>query len=263
MNLTFRNILGKDVVFVLVEGIDDVKLYVELFSKNNVRLRSTKGRNNIYKALKELTGTTKQFIAIKDADFDHLNNIKLEYEALFLTDKHDIEMTMLACPEAVQNVLTEYLLLEKSDELVREAMQGVAYLSYIRWFEELYKYGLNCEGIIHSIKKGMTNAELIALINNKSKTKYREVSQTETDEFIKSHETDDYFNLCNGHDVTKYMAFTISEISEKTSEDTLTKELRLSFSKEYFLPTTLYSNILAWQEKNKFSILYTKQEGAA
>jgi hypothetical protein len=258
--------LGKDIVFVLVEGIDDVKLYSKLFLEDNITLRSTEGKNNIYKALKELTGTTKQFIAIKDADFDHLNKKNPEYEALFFTDKHDIEMTMLAYPEAVRSVLAEYLLPEKSDERVREAMQGVAYLSYIRWFNEVEKCGLDCKGIIHSVKEGMTNAELIALVKSRSKSECREVSQTEIDDFIEKNKTDDYFNLCNGHDVIVCMAITISKESEKTSEGKLAKDLRLSFSNEYFLHTTLYSNILAWQKKNGFNILYTKQtkqEGAA
>jgi hypothetical protein len=263
INLAGRSNLGKLTVFVLVEGIDDVKVYSKLFIKDKVTLRSTMGENNIYKALEKLAAETKRFIAIRDADFYHLDKKKPEFESLFLTDKHDIEMTMLSFPEVVKETLIEFMLQDESNKILREAMQAMEYVSYIRWFNETFQCGLDFKfGIADFIRKentnetNDTNAKLITVLNGRSNCT---VNQAAIDDFINSHKTDDYFNLCNGHDVLTFIALGISETTKKE----LPKLLRAYFTREYLFKTELYKNILAWQTKNGLSIIHTEQGSAA
>ena len=260
IHLAIRSNRGEYPVFVLVEGTDDVKVYSKLFFEDKVTLRSTAGKRNIHKALEKISHETKQFIAIRDADFDHLDNKRPEFESLFLTDKHDIEMTMLSFPEAVKNPLREFLLQDEADNILQDAMRGMEHISYIRWFNEIFQCRLDFDfGIADFIRKKKTNAELITILNNRSKNKSYAVSQIEIDNFINSHRTDDYFNLCNGHDVLAFIALGISETSKKE----LPKLLRAGFKREYFFNTVLYRNILEWQIRNSLSIIYTEQGSAA
>jgi hypothetical protein len=260
INLAIRSKRGEHLLFVLVEGIDDVKVYLELFLEDKVMLRSTMGKNNIYKALEKLAGETKQCIAIRDADFYHLDKKNPEFESLFLTDKHDIEMTMLSFPEAVKKLLGEFLLQDEADSILLDAMRRMEYVSYIRWFNETSQCGLDFDfGIADFIKKEKTNetnkinAKLITALNSRSNCA---VNQTAIDDFINCHRTDDCFNLCNGHDVLAFMALGISETTKKE----LPKLLRAVFKREYFFNTELYRNILEWQTKNGLSIIHTEQE---
>jgi hypothetical protein len=97
VRLFLHSDIGNDKVCILVEGPEDVKIYSNFFKKVNSRIsiRKSRGKSNVEKALEILSKETTHAIGVCDADFDHLNNKTNLIESLFVTDYHDIEMTIL------------------------------------------------------------------------------------------------------------------------------------------------------------------------
>ena len=88
-----RHPIGKNYLWVLVEGITDQKLYAKLIDGNNTKVEmvpgKTKGIEHLRNALLILTKETDKVIGIRDADFLHLDEQQETIDCLFLTDAHD------------------------------------------------------------------------------------------------------------------------------------------------------------------------------
>jgi hypothetical protein len=244
---------GRKKVFILVEGIDDRKVYPKFFDATKVKFVSTGGKKKLLAALEKSKQITKRVIGICDADFNHLENKSPSIENLFFTDYHDIEMTMLSFDDVVINVLTEYELADDMREIREKAIEKVNFIGYIRWFNEtnmakLDFYGL---GLHNFIKSGDYNAYLdsdkyLLVLNKRSKNKLRDITTDDITNFQKEHHTDDVFNLCNGHDVTAIIALMIGD-AKSQDKNRFCERLRLSFNSHHFRKTKLYANISEWE----------------
>jgi hypothetical protein len=255
IRLTLKPGVKKTSIFVLVEGVDDTRIYPKFFLAENVLFRSVGGRGNLKNAMQTLASLTTRVIAIRDADFAHLRGTKPEFDAMFFTDKHDIEMTMLSSQEVLANTFAEFRLQNKAAELLEAALQEAEYVSYIRWADADSRYDLDFEfGISFFIKSGKTKQELLYTLNSRSKEKTREITEADIENFIEGHRTTDYYNLCNGHDVLSFLALYIDD---KTSPGEFAKILRASFHWRHFSQTNLYNSLKTWQTKHGFSMLKT------
>jgi hypothetical protein len=207
---------------VLVEGPDDAKIYRKFFDQNMARIFVCTGKNDLQKALPELSAQTEYVIGIRDADFSHLEDEKPESPNLFFTDYHDIEMTMVHFEEIRRALFSEYYddNFDTIDSIWKSIVKDASFTGYIRWFSK-----------------------------NKSLTK------TMVSDFIATHRTDDIFNLCNGHDV---IALLVRVFKINTKQ--VTAALRLSFHREQFVRTVLYRELLAWQTDHGMAILYSRCE---
>jgi hypothetical protein len=257
IRLTLKPGVKRSIVFILFEGVDDTSIYPKFFLAENALCRSVGGKKNLKNAMQTLVPLTTRVIAIRDADFSHLRGTKPEFDTVFFTDKHDIEMTMLSFQGVLTNVFTEFKMQDKAAELLETAMREVEYVSYIRWADADYHYSLDFDfGIAFFMKSGKTKQELLHALNKRSKEKAREITEVDIESFIESHRIVDYYNLCNGHDVLGFLALYIGD---KTSKKEVAKVLRSSFHWWYFSQTNLYSSLKAWQTKHGFNILKTSE----
>jgi hypothetical protein len=260
IRLTLKPGVKKISVFILVEGIDDTRIYPKFFSTENVLFRSVGGKGNLKNMMRTLAALTTQVIAIRDADFAHLRGNEPEFDAIFFTDKHDIEMTMLSLQEVLANALTEFRLQDKAAELLEAAMREAEYVSYIRWADADFHCGLDFNfGIAFFIKSGKTKQDLLYTLNSRLKEKIKEITEADVENFVECHRTVDYYNLCNGHDVLGFLALYIGN---ETSQKEIAKIFRSSFHWRHFSQTNLYNSLKAWQTKHGFAILKTS-DGAA
>ncbi|GHV48730.1 hypothetical protein AGMMS49546_39420 [Spirochaetia bacterium] len=261
VHLFLHTDIGNRKVCILVEGPHDVKTYSNFFKevKSKVMIRKGKGKSRVKEALKILSKDkkyAKHAIGICDADFDHLDNKKNDIESLFVTDYHDIEMTFLHFSDVLRSALTKLAIPGDAETLRETAMQTAIYLSYIRWYNNtnqcnLYFRGLDFNRIAVKNNKIQIDIEkIINILNSRSKNKIKAISKNDIDSFIVENKTDDYFNLCNGHDVTTLFTLAIGKDHESFFD-----ALRTSFQLSYFMQTMLYKSILAWQTKHGFDIL--------
>ena len=283
-------------VAVLVEGPDDVKVYRKFFDQNMTQLFSCIGKGDLQKALSELLDKTNHVIGIRDADFSNLENAKPAISHLFFTDYHDLEMTILYFEEVRRSLFSEYGDLNRIDSVWKTIIKDASFAGYIRWFNEKNDYQIVFDGLFYKIDSNgdreqvlldqlnrvvqklqflnnfrLKTAKCLAFcktwertirFSNKSNEQSPDKKGTITKElvhdFITEHNTDDIFNLCNGHDVSDLLVMAF-----KINTKQLATALRLSFYREQFIKTALYRELLAWQTDCDITILYSSLEGTA
>jgi hypothetical protein len=247
---------------VLVEGPDDAKIYRKFLNQNTARIFACGGKDDLQRALPELSAKTEYVLGIRDADFYHLENVEPEYPNLFLTDYHDIEMTILYFEEVRRALFSEYYRGNNfaGIDLVWDAtVKKASFVGYIRWFNEKNDYKIVFDGLFYRTDYGDDIEQLLLdQLNEQSPDKKVSIAKETINDFIINHRTDDIFNLCNGHDVTALLVRALNINSKQ-----LATALRLSFHHEQFVRTDLYQKLLAWQTHHSMAVLYSLSEEAA
>lgn len=258
---------------VFVEGIDDAILYSNFFNSNNVAVEDTSGGHRLTEIVKYLDshGLEKYFIAIKDSDFDRLNNLAPAYNNLFLTDKHDLETTIISV-SAIEKLLKETLRYsdvkkEKKEaevidgrRLIDNACDMILDISYIRWYNNENNKNINFD-ILKFQEIISENGSLECkfclkyLMDNPCNSKIS-ISLSDIYAFKESHkEINDILQLVRGHDLCEALYILIKQNSyyrkkSNLSSDKIEEGLRLCCGIEQFRKTELYSNIKCYFENN-------------
>lgn len=83
-------------MYVIVEGKSDVKFYSLAFDSETVRLTAAHGNSNVLEVLEKLRsrGFQKK-LGIIDADFGNILSSLPDFDDLFITDAHDLEVMIL------------------------------------------------------------------------------------------------------------------------------------------------------------------------
>jgi hypothetical protein len=109
--MSLNSDVGRNLVYILVEGPDDCRIYPKFFDESKSSIEYVGGgKEQVLIALEELNKNTLQVLGVCDADFAHLEKKSQMITNLFLTDYHDIEMTMLSFQDVLENIFVEYRL---------------------------------------------------------------------------------------------------------------------------------------------------------
>ena len=259
IRLELRHPIGKNYLWILVEGETDQKLYAKLINGGNTKVERVHGGvEQLRKAISILILETNQILGIRDADFLHLDNKQETIDCLFLTDAHDGEMMLLSCDTAFESIVAEYLPDKRVDfkNFRHKLLVSLEFLSGIRWLNNTENLELNFKGIgldnfYDAIELTLNKIKCIQEIENRSTTKKRSIQQEEID--LKISDISDYYNLCNGHDVEKAFAQHVTIVNKsvrntKGIKDTdIGKALRIAYRKEDFKTTNLYAILRNWE----------------
>ena len=266
IRLSLNSDEGSKIVWILVEGEDDCKIYPKFFDKTAARVEFVNGgKGQLTIALQAFETTSNRVIGIQDADFSHIDNTYSSLTNLFYTDFHDIEMTMLSFDDVRLNLFTEYQLQAQIDAIWQNVLnEASSYVGYIRWYNETMKCsdvnfkGINFAGMNYGALATvalptitLNKPQLLVELNQRS-NRSTQTTSNEIDAFIATHPTSDLLNLCNGHDVTKMLSLIVGGI---VSPKGLCKDLRLSFQNTHFVQTELYAEIYNWQNQHGYRIL--------
>jgi len=266
----------REKVFVLLEGNTDVKFFRNIFNITTTNINRINGKEKIIKALQILQneGFIK-IIGIKDADFDHLENIIYDDINIFLTDYADIEIHMIES-SAFQSLINEFSsenCYEEFLSVLKEKIYNKALLiGYLRWFNERYFKDKNCyilrfEGLNFNSFIEVSNCDfsineenlLLEIIShsNCQLTKEELEEQISHLKFISNN----HLQICNGHDIAKILAYLFNHRnnSEKTNikQDRIEEALRLSYNISNFQQTNLYKDLSIWEKQHNIKILKT------
>lgn len=215
--LTFNNELNFEKVVLLIEGSDDIIFYSDYFIEENVCFFVMNGHEWMPKVLEELTPLfSGQLGAIKDADFQHLENTYSEYPNMFITDCHDWEMTMVS-PQRTYKIAAKYGINDDASRVIHdEVIHELKNYSYVRWAnscipakEDRVKFFDDAENM-----KGKTLAEVVTIVNN-NQTEDRHIDLEYVLDFKNQHQNADPQQLHNGHDYMRMLRKMISEKSKK------------------------------------------------
>ena len=138
-------------VFILIEGTDDEKIYRHFLNEQKVIFYVTKNCLYVVELLRIFKTNPlhkNKIIGIKDADFDHmLHRSYPDLENLFLTDFHDIEMTILSVSEEFESSLKAECCLQTTTPLVEKVAKDLKSLSYLRLYNEVTVADKELEGV--------------------------------------------------------------------------------------------------------------------
>lgn len=261
-------------IFVVVEGTDDEKIYRYFFDEGKVTFYVAK--NCLYvvellRALKTNPLFENKLIGIKDADFDHiLQKNYPDLENLFLTDYHDIEMTILS--NEFENFLKAEYKIPYATSLIEKVAEDLKSLSYLRLYNEVTVVNMEQKGIeLDGINfKDITYSKLYdgenaitwehCLSHVKSKCNNARLEYFPTTEIIEdfaNHYTNlDFRQLTRGHDLIYALQVRLQELSgnDPWGYNGLCLMLRCKCSKEKFEETNLYHHLNLWMGQRGFQL---------
>lgn len=262
LRLDMRHPKSKGIVFVLLEGNSDVRLYRKLFRQDTCKIEEVPGgKIKLGEILSELSNAFKLIIGIRDADFLFLENKTSPLPNLFLTDYHDLEIMLIASDTAFSALVHEFVPIHKQEEhslLKMKFLKAIRFLSYLRWYNEINNCELNFKGLnLGNIfdKNTFTIDKVLLLDKIRRLSSHAEIkgnADVLSDIEDIEDEQHDLLQLSNGHDLMKIMSYYFSSLNKKGINDTdLSSLLRVAFSLEDFRSTQLYEDTYQWAESNK------------
>lgn len=248
-------------VFVVIEGTDDEKIYSRFLDDLKVTFYVTGNCLHVVELVRNLNRNPSfenRLIGVKDADFDHiLHRSYSGLDNLFLTDCHDIEMTILS--DDFENSLKAEYRLSHTTLLTDKVAEDLKNLSYLRLYNEVAIVshgldGINFNDITYSVlydgenAVGMQNClDHVKLKCNNARLGHFPIAEM-VERVMGSYENSDLRQLTRGHDLIYALQVRLAKISGHDSwgYKNLCLMLRCSCTKEKFEGTKLYRDLNAW-----------------
>ena len=264
LKLDLRHPNSRGICFILLEGETDVRLFRKLFNLENCKVEHIPGGNpKVEAAVTELLENYELVIGIRDADFIHLGNTPYSQPNVFLTDYHDIKMTMIAEDEVIKAFTCEYTELPTAKHIsVREDICSIIEeISLLKWLNEIENLELafNNTGFQHLLRPiSKINFEdyFSRLLSNSPEAKTSDINIIKAKISALKTENPNPFQLCNGHDfIQAFSEFIRQQGKEKGINDSNTAStLRMSYTKEHFYKTKLFTSTKNWADSKNCDI---------
>jgi len=239
--------------FVLVEGDSDIRLFRKLFDSDKCKVECVPGgKPKVKDCVAELLPEYALIVGVLDADFSHLEKTNEEKDNIFLTDYHDIEMTILAQDDVLHTILFEYTNIHKNNHhtFCDNILETIEQISYLKWLNERENLRLTFKKVgfqdLISISNFRLNFnEYLSRVLAKSKDA---ITRDEILIYEKIHEltrlNPDLFHLTNGHDAlivfTKYFR---SKENKGLSDSNVARVFRAAFTNACFRETKLHKSL--------------------
>lgn len=255
INLLFHSPALNNKILVIVEGKDDKKVYDCHLPLENFYIYTYGTCNNYSELVEKLNRKHhKDFFAIKDADFDKLNNVENPFDNLFLTDTHDLETMLIKDNIDFKSKLQSEYNINTSEDFILKCVQHLSFLSYLKWYNNKHELKLSFKHIsICNIFDGISFdktkciEELYKCPANKDI--FSDEHKNSLTDFIEKNCKIDKWLLTNGHDLCDAIAQFIrsnGNTDTQISNKHISQLLRMNYTTENFHETNLYKNIQKW-----------------
>lgn len=261
LRLDLSHPISSDTNFVLVEGESDIKVFRKLFDLEKCKVEYIPGgKAKLEECVSELIQIHTLLIGIRDADFIHLDAEEYNKPNMFLTDFHDMEMTMLSEIEVLKSLILEYTDLVSEEECILfknnvvNTIDTLSFLKYLNSKDDLrlkfkglsFHYLISVVGFSFDFELYFTR--LLANSENARVTDFNEIIEM-IDEL--RNENPDLMQLSNGHDLLKVFAKVFQDKYQSNVNDKhLASSIRMIYSFEMFNKTNLYQNVNNWALSN-------------
>lgn len=250
--------------FIFVEGKSDIQLFRKLFDMQKCKVEKIPGgKISLEKGVAEILDIYSLVVGIRDADFIFLSDQDYMLNNIFLTDFHDIEMTMLSHESILNALLFEYTNHSVGEhlEIRYNIMKSIEMISYLKWLNKIENLQLDfSSGFQDLISFDQFNVDFDqylqrvisksenAIINNE------EIIKNKINDLMETHP--DYLQLTNGHDLLKAFATYFREVFSfgGLKDENLACALRMSFNSRCFSETNLYGSLKGWESDNNTQI---------
>jgi len=245
--------------WILVEGETDQGTYQRIFGDSIEVVAVKGGVSKLLELIKRFEEKHQNVIAIRDLDFTYIVQDQSE-AGVFVTDNHDLEMTILSFKNIIEGFLTHSLssasnkskakeLKMNSNKLTKKICGILLPISQIKLVNFKEDRQLKFKSI--SFKYIKRNGELeididdfIKKVNQRSDNKTKPISL----KCIKGTKIPkaDLFKVTNGHDFIKVLRFILNEevlLTKKMNEEFIQSNLFCLFQKGHFKKTKLYKSL--------------------
>lgn len=271
-------------VYIIVEGIKDLNCFKKFIDKNYATLQVAFG----YEKVKEVLSILKEridfdyenVIGIIDRDFREITNIHETIENLFITDYHDLEISIIQS-NAFENVLnicaTEENIRKFENEasssiknLIFELSKNIGYLKLSNHVDNLglvfkpktldantIKYSdfiCTKELKLVSVDKMIDTVFNYSIQKSKNLKSKDIIKKSYNKNILNSH---NILHLVNGHDFTNIFSLVLKKNLKANSfndGNEIEKKLILAYEYENFKQTNLFKNISLWLKSNNKNI---------
>ena len=208
----------------------------------------------VVERLNERTEFNDRVIGIKDADFDHILRKDHRIPNLFVTDSHDIEMTLIS-NDFENGIYAECGIHNYSNILIKVA-EEIKTVSFIRLYNQIKVDedeeldGINFDGLVmNSIYDGINPVDLGLCLNhikakgNQDKSWFPE--ETDITNMIRSCTGINLKQLTRGHDLMYGLLVKIKALTgrDKMGYKDLCLAFRFHLRQDAFMKTQLYTDI--------------------
>ncbi len=263
LDISHPNSRGR--VFVFVEGETDIRLFRKLFNLDNCKVENIPGgKLKLEECVGELIPNHALIIGIRDADFTHLGTIPYAIPNVFLTDFHDIEMSLIAEDEVFSAIIFEFTKLPKQahDGIREDILEIIKEISLLKWLNDSEDLRISFkktgfQDIISFANSTINFEEYFKRLLSKS------LNATITDIAIIRSKIDalksgnpDTLQLSNGHDFIEAFAqfLRVKGSANSVSNELIASIFRTNFNNTFFTKTLLYQNTKQWADANNCSI---------
>ena len=261
---------GLKSVWVIVEDTDDIRVYEKFFCKDYLRILPSanetghKGCEYVESIVAEIISEEnfRRIFGIRDADYTKYETERHIFpEAIFVTDRRDIEMMMLSAP-SVRSGLEKWngnipAVWEKAEPILRK-------MGYLRICNHLRSLGCNFKRKVkvsklwneasHSITPEWENFLMELFLQNchvpfTAKEFYDMVDGLN----LKAESS---YDICQGHDTVRLLQYMlINTQAGSFNEARIMTTMIRSYTLEDFRMTELYKKISQWSAEQNVSIL--------
>lgn len=238
-------------IVLVVEGPDDKEVYERLMNSASLCIYvdcNCEKHFVILDALNDRYGD--RLLAIKDADFDRLEAKHHPYFNLVLTDAHDMEgMIVEASLSSLQGEDAERC----QGILLADIYSELEDISYLKWFNHWHQCGINFSDTTLDLN---VESYFNACVSATNKTVSVDLSEVQA--FKLAHQGVDIKELCTGHDIFEriFVRAHTAKINNFAKKPFF-RRLRMAYSKEKFLKTSLFKDIKAWETATGNTVLAT------
>lgn len=251
---------NKYATMVLLEGIDDIKLFFSLVNNENTYLfESYGGKLGIKNILSKFTSDYR-VIGIADRDYETKNIPKLFYcdycnaEMMIASNDDSLSYTLFQITSNWLNI----------SELRTRVLDKLFYLSVIRKLNEEICWGISFEEVpLNEIIINHNDLyRIITLINLKNRSNKLEcdkISLIESE--VKRLAGQNYLNYTNGHDFCKGMLKELKNLYPHTrsirclNANEFSCLFRMGYVKKYFKESNLYKALESYQIEHNLNIV--------
>jgi hypothetical protein len=241
---------SKGMCFVLLEGETDIRLFRKVFNLLNCKVENIPGgKPKLEMAVSELLKTYELVIGLRDADFINLDTVLYSSINMFLTDFHDIEMSIINEDDVLSAIIFEFTNIPFANHsLLREQIiTSIEKISLLKWLNDIEdlkivfdKTGFQDLVSFENFRIDFEQyfARLLSKSFNAKITDINTINLKITN--LKALNPHPY-QLCNGHDFIKNFAQFIREKGKAKSinDELISSILRIKFTKEKFYKTNL------------------------
>ena len=256
---------NKGIVFVLLEGKSDIRLFRKLFDLSNCKVETIPGgKFKLEECVETLINTHPLVIGIRDADFVHLEANTYEKANVFLTDFHDMEMMLISDNEVFSALIYEFtdLPITNHSDLRNKMMVSIEQISYFKWLNEEenleYKFEAGFQDLISFENSNIDFDRYFARVLSKSPNAIITDKRMILDKMNDLKDTDpNLLYLCNGHDFMKACSQYIKQNYNvrAINDQYVSSSCKMAFSFNHYSNTELYNNTKTWAE-NRNCVIY-------